>query len=279
MKKIFILVMAFLYANSFAQGLTVTAGKRPFLNADLILENGQTLHGYLKDFTLPKFIESEIANNFKRVESSYHYDTKIFKFKSSEEADTQEIPLTDIKSIVIVDDSGADRIRFDKMKLKTINSKYEVEDLNLTVMLPLQSEGKINLYGFSVLFFMGRSYIQSIFLPYLKKPDDEYAYIPMDYDNIGLFNAGKTKGKFKKAFEQVTSDCPQYQSYLDTAIEKLMDKKVVKEDNRERVTKKNQARKSIKDKDMELQILQKIDNEYNVKPYIRLIEEYGKTCP
>jgi hypothetical protein len=131
------------------------------VKADLLMENGQIMHGYLKDFLIPRFVESAIVNDFKRIESAYHFDTKIFKFKNSEDADAQEIELKDIKSIIILDGEDSDIMKFDKMKLKTINSKYEVEDLNLTVMLPLQSEGKINLYGFSVLLFMGKSYYNS----------------------------------------------------------------------------------------------------------------------
>lgn len=271
-------MLGFIYTQLFCQA-TFNFGKKPYLEADLFMENGKTLHGYLQDFNLPRFIESDFANNFKRLESVYHYDSKYFKFKSSEEAKVQEIPMSEIKSIVFVDENGFDKVRFDKMKLKTINSKYEVEDLDMTVMLPLQSEGKINLYGFSISSFMGRTYIDSAFLPYLKKPEDEYAYIPLDYDNIGLFNMGKIKGKFKKAFAEVTSDCQQYQDYLDTAVEKLMDKKLMKEMYKEKAAKKKEAKKDIKDKDAELSILQKIDNDYNLKPFIELIEEYGKTCP
>jgi hypothetical protein len=243
MKKLFILILGFFFAQSFCQGLGITFGKRPYVKADLLMENGQTEHGYLKDFLIPKFVESSIVNDFKRVESVYHFDTKIFKFKSNKDEDVLEIPLTEIKSVIIIDDDGSDRTRFDKMKPKTINSKYQVEDLDLTVILPLQSEGKINLYEFSVSVFMGRSYYMSFFLPYLKKPDDEYAYIPLDYDNIGLFNSGKTKGKFKKAFEAVTSDCMQYQTHLDAAVDQLMDKKLIKEINRERDAKKRRQEK------------------------------------
>jgi hypothetical protein len=280
MKKIFILIIGlFCIQQTFSQDLTITTGKRPFMKADLMMENGETLHGYLKDFSIPRFIESGVVNSFKRVESVYHFDTKVFQFKSSEKAEVKDIPLTDIKSIIVLNDDESDSKRFDKMKLKTVNSKYEIEDLDLTVMLPLQSEGKINLYGFSVLVFMGRAYYTSFFLPYLKKANDEYAYIPLDYDNISLFNFGKVKGKFKKAFEAVTSDCSQYQPHLEAAIDKLMDKKLMKEINRERDTKKKEARKSIKDKDMEIEILQKIDSDYNIKPYVTLIEDYGNMCP
>jgi hypothetical protein len=279
-KKIFVLIIGFFCIQQiFSQDLTFTVGKRPFVKADLMMENGETLHGYLKDFSIPRFIESGVVNSFKRVESVYHFDTKIFKFKSSENAEATDILQSEIKSIIVVNEDGSDRIRFDKMKLKTINSKYEIEDLDLTVMLPLQSESKINLYGFSVVVFMGRSYYTSFFLPYLKKADDEYAYIPLDYDNIGLFNFGKIKGKFKKAFEAITSDCSQYQPHLEAAVEKLMDKKLMKELDKEKDAKKKEARKSIKDKDTEIEILQNIDNSYNIKPYISLIEDYGNICP
>ncbi|MCJ8155168.1 hypothetical protein MKJ01_15475 [Chryseobacterium sp. SSA4.19] len=163
MKKLFILLLGFFFAQSFCQGLDINFGKRPYVKADLLMENGQTRHGYLKDFLIPKFLESGIVNDFKRVESVYHFDTKIFKFKNNKDEDAQEISLTEIKSIIIIDEDGSDTTRFDKMKLKTINSKYQVEDLDLTVILPLQSEGKINLYGFSVSVFMGKFYYMSFF--------------------------------------------------------------------------------------------------------------------
>ncbi|MCJ8155169.1 hypothetical protein MKJ01_15480 [Chryseobacterium sp. SSA4.19] len=71
----------------------------------------------------------------------------------------------------------------------------------------------------------------------------------------------------------------QYQTHLDAAVDQLMDKKLMKEINRERDAKKKEARKSIKDKDMEVEVLQKIDNDYNIKPYVTLIEDYGNICP
>lgn len=249
------------------------------MKADLIMENGETLHGYLQDFNLPNFVESGLVNSFKRVESIYHYDAKFFKFKNDEKGEVREIPMTDIKSIAVMENDGSDKLRFDKMKLKTINSKYETEDLDMTVMLPLQSEGKINLYGFSVAVYMGRAYYTSFFMPYLKKPDNEYAYIPIDYDNIGLFNMGKIKGKFKKAFQEVTVSCKQYQPHLEASVEKLMDKKARKEIDKERLAKRKEARKDIKDREMENYILQKIDNDYNIKPLVMMIEEYGNICP
>ncbi|MBC8643768.1 hypothetical protein H9W95_06220 [Flavobacterium lindanitolerans] len=40
-------------------------------------------------------------------------------------------------------------------------------------------------------------------LAYIKKPNDEFAYIPVDYNRLNLFNLGKIDDKFLKPLRKL----------------------------------------------------------------------------
>jgi hypothetical protein len=274
MKKLITLFSLLFSITAFSQ-VDLYFGRKSFVGAEIILENGDIKTGFLQDFHTPRFVESDIGF-LSGIEKKLKFETKEFKFKEEKTSTVQIIKIEDLKRIVILNTDGSEKLVYDKMKLKTINSQNEVIDVNKTVVLPLEQEGKINLYGINVAFFQNNKYVSSLYLPYIKKPDDEYGYILIDINRINLFNMGKIDDKLQKGLFEATKDCPVFSNALSSRIKAL--EKEVKESRGEGIKLKNQARKDIKDKAQENFTAMKIDHDYAVQPYENLLDEYAGKC-
>lgn len=240
------------------------------------MENGDIKTGFLQDFHTPRFVETDMGF-LGGIEKKLKFETKEFKFKEEKTSAVQVIKIEDIKRIVILNNDGSEKLVYDKMKLKTINSKNEVVDVQKTVVLPLEQEGKVNLYGITVTFFQNNKYVSSLYLPYIRKPDDEYGYILIDLNRINLFNLGKIDDKLEKALFEVTKDCHAFSDTLHERIDALG--KETKESRGEGIKMKNKAKKEIKNRGEENFALMKIDHEYAAKPFEILLDEYSAKCP
>lgn len=264
-------------------------GKKPLVGAEIILENGDIKTGFLQDFKIARYLNSDLQS-ITSIEKRLDYDTKEFKFKENVNSPIQKINIADVKRIVILNTDGSERLVYDKMKLKTVNSKHEVVDLNKTIILPLEQEGKLNLYGITLMLYSTNStqfgvttkgsYATTLFIPYLKHSDSEYAYLPFDINRMNLFNLGKLEGKFKIALQEATKPCPEFQANIDEimkAFEKPM-KKEQKQMYYDKEEKKKQIRKATKDKAEEEFLQMKIDAEYGMEPYLKLVDDYNQKC-
>lgn len=264
-------------------------GKKPLVGAEIILENGDIKTGFLQDFKIARYLNSDLQS-ITSIEKRLDYDTKEFKFKENVNSPIQKINIADVKRIVILNTDGSEKLVYDKMKLKTVNSKHEVVDLNKTVILPLEQEGKLNLYGITLMLYSTNStqfgittkgsYATTLFIPYLKHSDSEYAYLPFDINRMNLFNLGKLEGKFKIALQEATKPCPEFQSNIDETM-KVFEKPIKKEIKQmyyDKEEKKKQIRKATKDKAEEEFLQMKVDAEYGMEPYLNLVNAYNQKC-
>ncbi|CAA7389600.1 hypothetical protein [Chryseobacterium fistulae] len=276
MKKLITLIYILSSTLSFSQ----LSKKNDLLAAEVMMEDGSTKTGFLKDFVQPIVSGDGLISGPINIEKKLNLDTKEFKFQKTKDSDSEILNIDNIKSIIIYEDqeNEEENIRYDKAKLKTVNSKYEIIDLNKTVMLPLFKGGKINLYGFFIGNTPEHVTSSSLFIPYLKKNNDEYAYIPLDINRINIFNLGSIKGKYKKAFEEVTKDCPVFQKELEQYINHLNEKKKRKERYTVKEEKRKDALKTIKNKEMLEYILQKIETDFHIAQYTEIIDTYSNTC-
>lgn len=279
MKKLILVIFYLLSIVIYAQTTSSAFGNKT-LNAEIILENGETKNGLLKDFQTKKYVEWD-GMNLTSIEKVLQYETKQFRFieKSSNKEET--IDISNIKSIIILNNDNSDRIRYDKMKLKTINSNYEVVDLKKMVILPLEQEGKLSLYG--ITFYSvgnGTKNQTTMFIPYLKNKNDEFAYLPFDINRMNFFNLGKMEGKFKKALQESTKDCPSFQSNIDEIMKNFdkSNKQDWKRQYYEKEDQKKQIRKEVKDKNTAEYLQIKIDADYMRKPYLDLVNAYNQKC-
>ncbi|WP_294294762.1 hypothetical protein [uncultured Chryseobacterium sp.] len=97
---------------------------------------------------------------------------------------------------------------------------------------------------------------------------------------MNIFNLGKLEAKFKKALEESTKDCPEFQSDINETM-KLFEKRLTKDQKQmyyDKEEKKKQIRKNTKDKAEEDFLQMKIDAEYGMEPYLKLVEDYNKKC-
>lgn len=285
MKK-FTLLFCFVFSVFAFSQSDIYFGKKKLVNAEIILENGTSKKGFLQDFQSQRFYNSDLQS-FGGIEKLLKYETKQFKFKEEAGSAVQLINIDDVKRIIVLNTDGSERLIYDKMKLRTINSKNEVVDLDKTVILPLEQEGKLNLYGITVavygkpgMYGSATKYLATLFIPYLKSPNSEYAYLPFDINRMNIFNLGKLEAKFKKALEESTKDCPEFQSDIDETM-KLFEKRLTKDQKQmyyDKEEKKKQIRKNTKDKGEEDFLQMKIDAEYGMEPYLKLVDDYNKKC-
>ena len=287
MKKLTALLFILFSISIFSQE-DIYFGKKKLVGAEIILENGDIKTGFLEDFQSQRFYNGDVQS-FSGIEKKFKFEVKEFKFKEEMGSAVQLINISDVKRIVLLNTDGSERLVYDKMKLKTINSKNEVVDLNKTVILPLEEEGKLSLYGITIVAYGQASpysrgpateYLTTLFIPYLKNSNSEYAYLPFDINRMNLFNLGKLEDKFKKAVEEATKECPEFQAHIDETMRvfESSQKKDLKKIFYEKEEKKKQIRKQTKNKQEENFLQMQIDAEYGMKPYLQLVNDYNKKC-
>ena len=225
--KLTILFLFFCFCNKLtAQDVVLYTGKKDYIPAKIVLTGGKTIHGHIKDFTLPKFIQFEGPfSEFKSFEKRLNLDRTKFMFKYSPEGESLPIHADSIQTIILNEDKP---VEYEKMKLKTVNNKNKLTDTNLEVFLPLIERGDIDLYGLNVVD--SNEKLITV-LAYIKKPDDDFAVIPLDMSNFNIFNAWGVGERFITAFMEVTKDCDAYQALLQEELNKFKrkDKQYIKE--------------------------------------------------
>lgn len=278
--KLILSFVCFLFLQvSKAQEVVFYFAKKEFIPTEITLSDGTIKKGYIKDFTLPRTVEFRgFLYDYKKIESKLLMDRKIFKFKSAPDATVENIDFSNISSLIL---KGEDTIRYDKLKLKTVNSDLEVVDLNMEIMAPLAVEGKINIYALKVYECSGGCQLSSV-LVYLKKPEDEYAMIPIDMNTITLFNYKKTGDKFARAIEEVGADCPEFLAFM-TAQKELFEAPGVKKGMRDEYMKyKKQLEKEAKQKFKKtrdrVRYIEDMHFLYLLKKYIEIEEAYASRC-
>lgn len=209
------LIVLFFCSEILAQDIVFYKGKKDYVPAQVIFTNGKTLNGYIKDFTLPKSVEvSGILYSFKSFERKLQLDRTKFSFKTQVDGESSPLHADSIQKIILNEDQP---IEYEKLKLKTVNSKNQLVDTKLEVFLPLIERGEIDLYGLKVVNESGRLVT---WLAYIKKPQDNFAVIPIDMSNFNIMNAWGMEERLITGFMEITKDCPAYQASLQEMLKK-----------------------------------------------------------
>lgn len=150
-KKIIVaatLLFSFLAFSQLGDG--VYFGKKRYEKVEIILENGQSHIGYIRDFTNYRHSFNTFSE-MQSLEKKLGLLTKKFYFRKNENAEDTEISIDDLKSIIVLNaENNGENVRWDKLKLKTINSSYKPVDLKKKAMIPLCSDGKLKVYGYLI---------------------------------------------------------------------------------------------------------------------------------
>lgn len=280
MKKRYLFWLFIFSISSYSQAIVWTVGDKEWLPAIIVKTDQSVITGLVKEFGVSNTFEMRGAwDNFSSMESKLHLDQKSFDFKTDLQAESQNISLEELQSVTILNDEKA-IVRYDKVKLKTINTKMEVVDLEREVLVPLYREGKINLYAVSVSI-CSPNCNQGPVIAYIKKPKDEFAFIPIDINRLNLFNLGSVEDKIIESFRQVSEDCPEFLQYLDDWKKNAKDKEFRKQF-------KAKWKSVNKEKDEALKTAhnskerRKIKDDYFVKRYLAfevdIIEKYESMC-
>ncbi|MCX7549308.1 hypothetical protein [Xanthomarina sp. F2636L] len=279
-KKLSLLIIILFTTLVKAQDIVFTNYTKDYIPSEIVMNNGTILNGYIKDFTLPKSFEFRTpAYDFSSIESKLNLDKQTFKFKRNLDEDFEKLGLENIHSIVIMD---SDTVTYEKLKLKTINTKNEVVDLDKKVMMPLIREAEINLYGLRAYNCLNDNNCEMMYvIVYIKNINQEFAYIPIDFNRINIFNLGKIDDKFIKSFKEAGSDCPAFLTYLDEQ-EKSFGNKDKRKANKEKYKnfkkKKKEKLKLIKGSKNKQKEEDKLDTEFFLEMYIEIIDEYSLRC-
>jgi hypothetical protein len=276
-----ILVLAILSSQfTIGQEIYISKEKREYIPADIVMESGDTITGLIEEFKKPKTIEIRGPGyDFKSLEKQLNLDNVNFNFKKHVEGPVEKLESKDIKQIIF----DAETTIFEKLKLKTVNSKLEIIDVTYEVMIPLIEEGKINIYGTQVYECSTKPDVCNLFwiIVYLKKPNEEFAYIPIDFNKITLFNFWKSDDKLFRIYEEIGKDCPDFLEYLANYKIKYDTKEFKKElANEYKIYLKEKADKlkNIADYDERKAMDEQLFTEYYMKGYYRFINEYSSRC-
>jgi hypothetical protein len=276
-----ILVLAILSSQfTIGQEIYISKEKKEYIPADILMENGDTITGFIKDFTKSKTIEIRGPGyDFKSLEKQLNLNNTNFNFKRQEDGPEEKLESKDIKKIIFDEETTI----FEKLKLKTVNSKLEIIDIKYEVMIPLLEEGKINIYGTKVYECSTKPDVCNLswILIYVKKPTDEFAYIPIDINKITLFNFWKTDDKLFRIWEEIGKDCPDFLEYLANYKIKYDTKEFKKElANEYKIYLKETADKlkNIADYDERKAMDEQLFTEHYMKSYYTFINEYSSRC-
>src|SRR5690606_15506713 len=206
-KALFVVILAlFLPQFTMQSQIIINFNSKKYIPCEITFDDNTVVSGFVKDFRLPRTIE--IAGyDLGTIESQLNLDRSKFKFKTTNDGSAKDITLSNIKFITLIEEDGD--TKYEKLRLKTINSKSEVVDLKREIMVPLLREGNINLYGLQV-YECSVNCTMFWVLAYVKHRDSEYAFIPIDYNNLNLFNTGKLQEKIFRSFEEVGKDCEDF---------------------------------------------------------------------
>jgi len=283
MKKLLPVLLMLVSQINFAQSVELSTKRKDYIAADIVMESGDTISGFIKDFTVPRTIEFEGFDfGFGTIESSINIDRAKFTFKKQIDGEVEKLELKNIKLIIFDEETT----KFEKLKLKTVNSQLEIVDVKNEVLVPIIEEGIINLYGLKVYqCSSGKNCELFWIIVYLKKPNDEFAYIPIDLNKLTFFNMGSTDEKMFKIMEEIGKDCPTFLEYLANYKLKFDDKKYQKElkenykiDYKNFQAEKAEKLKNIKDSDERKAMSDDLYVQFYLKNYYRLIDEYSSRC-
>lgn len=275
MKSLNLLLVFFIFTFSYSQNVLFNFSKKEFIKSEIEFKSGTKIKGFVKDFNAPNTVEFRNFDfNFKSIESKLKLDRETIIFKESKDSKSRKIGTDSIKSVVLFEDD--DTIKYEKIKLKTINSSLKLIDLEREIMVPLIREDKINLYGLVVFNCDGLCELMYM-LTYIKKPNDEFAISPVDVNRLNFFNLFTVEDRFFKAFEITGGDCKAFTSFLKDYKELGKNKEAKKEarDDFKQYRKENKMGSYTR---KELKSATEAYGKLFLKNYHILIDNYAKRC-
>ena len=274
MKKIILLItIIFNYNVMVSQTYTSNGGLinlnlgNKYEEAEITYSDNTKVKGYINGFIENNSIEVGLGlDYFDKFEDQLNLDDKKFYFKK--EIDDKAITLTqeNIKSISVVVNNVTKTYYL--LKIKSVDKKKNIVDLNRKVWLPLlKDDDKIKIFGFNL--FLNNRYVGTF--NYLSN-DNEYALKPTDR----VFVSSDTMiESYQIMLKYIFNDCEQIKPLIDEFTNKEKAKKKYAELQLQiKAVKKEKGLTKIDEKNKIL----KLNEDYFTEPYVKMIEEYKKSC-
>jgi hypothetical protein len=257
-----------------------------YTKAEITYRNGTKEIGYIYGFIQNK----ALSFNFKNAFSSNPIDAlnlsdKSFSFKK--ELDQKEIDLTsdEIIEVKIIED-GVNFGYYKLMDLATVNSDGTIKDLKKKAWLPFYSQDIINVFSYDIYEETEGAngnpsghFEKIATMIYLNNPKDNLAINVMDYNFADIFSKTKLLNKWSGGLIEIFKNCPEFikqnvdenniwnfdSNYFDIEELEKTKKKEIKND------------KTIKNYEKNI-LLNNLDSEIQITPYLRMIADYKKIC-
>lgn len=274
MKKIILLItILFNYNVIISQTYTSNSGLinlnlgNKYEEAEITYSDNTKVKGYINGFIENNSIEVGLGlDYFDKLEDQLNLDDKKFHFKK--EINEKPIILTQdkIKSISVVVNNVTKTYYL--LKIKSVDKNKNIVDLNRKVWLPLLKDSeKIKIFGFNL--FINDRYVHTY--TYLSN-DDEYALKPTDKSFI---NSDAIIESYQIMLKYIFNDCDKIKPLIEefTNKENAM-KKYAELQLQIKAVKKEKDLTKVEEKNKIL----KLNEDYFTEPYIKMIEEYKKSC-
>lgn len=274
MKKIILLItIIFNYNVMVSQTYTSNSGLinlnlgNKYEEAEITYSDNTKVKGYINGFIENNSIEVGLGlDYFDKLEDQLNLDDKKFHFKK--EINDKPIILTQdkIKSISVVVNNVTKTYYL--LKIKSVDKKKNIVDLNRKVWLPLLKDSEeIKIFGFNL--FINNRYVHTY--TYLSN-DDEYALKPTDKSFI---SSDAIIESYQIMLKYIFNDCEK----IKPLIEEFTNKKNAKKKYAElqlqiKAVKKEKDLTKVEEKNKIL----KLNEDYFTEPYVKMIEEYKKSC-
>ena len=274
MKKIILLItIIFNYNVMVSQTYTSNSGLihlnlgNKYEEAEITYSDNTKVKGYINGFIENNSIEVGLGlDYFDKLEDQLNLDDKKFHFKK--EINDKPIILTQdkIKSISVVVNNVTKTYYL--LKIKSVDKKKNIVDLNRKVWLPLLKDSEeIKIFGFNL--FINNRYVHTY--TYLSN-DDEYALKPTDKSFI---SSDAIIESYQIMLKYIFNDCEKIKPLIEEFTNKENAKKKYAELQLQiKAVKKEKDLTKVEEKNKIL----KLNEDYFTEPYVKMIEEYKKSC-
>ncbi len=218
-----------------------------FQKAEVLFNDGHSEIGFVRSFLEQRVMTAGFSNN---LEHELNLDDKIIKFKITEDAETKDLSIDDIKQITIFYENNYTAI-YRALFLKELDKKGNFKEKSRRVFLPLLKEGKINIYGLRYSTQTGSGagpYSAEVF--YYQNAKENYA---VNYFNMGFSALFNIQERTLNPFRSLFKDCQTALTKIDNLQNKWNnatkdERKAKKEENKKLMKEFDNLDKTERDK-------------------------------
>lgn len=178
--------------------------------AEITFTDGHVETGKIYGFIDRRSIYLDVDNPFKSVERRLNLTDKIFHFDNGNGI-KRKVKSDEAVKIKVVEE-GKD-VFYERVYVKTVNSKGKVVDLKRQLWLPyIYSDDRVAILGLNMLD-LNKRYVGT--LVYLKRAEEDFVLNSLDYNRLNIFNFSKLDDKMYAVYREIFRDCEATVEYIN----------------------------------------------------------------